>query len=88
MLDPVTTFAYITRNHGHMVSATLYGMDGAVRATRQTVEGHIPIADTLSIPPLPVRGSGVDRDGAILPLPCHPAGTILATGEGRACTET
>ncbi|MDV3166615.1 MAG: hypothetical protein Q8807_03055, partial ['Waltheria sp.' little leaf phytoplasma] len=31
-------------------------------------------AVTLSIPPLPVRGSGADRDGAILPLSCHPAG--------------
>jgi peptide/nickel transport system substrate-binding protein len=39
-LDPVTTFAYITRNHGYMVFDTLYGMDGAFRATPQMVEGH------------------------------------------------
>jgi peptide/nickel transport system substrate-binding protein len=39
-LDPVTTFAYITRNHGYMVFDTLYGMDGAYRATPQMVEGH------------------------------------------------
>ena len=39
-LDPVTTFAYITRNHGYMVFDTLYGMDGTYRATPQMVEGH------------------------------------------------
>ncbi|MBW4964581.1 ABC transporter substrate-binding protein, partial [Sulfitobacter sp. CW3] len=38
-LDPVTTFAYITRNHGYMVFDTLYGMDAAYRATPQMVEG-------------------------------------------------
>ena len=26
-LDPVTTTAYISRNHGYMVFDTLYGMD-------------------------------------------------------------
>ncbi|MGU3467151.1 ABC transporter substrate-binding protein [Methylobacterium sp. C33D] len=44
-LDPVTTFAYITRNHGYMVFDTLYGMDGAYRATPQMVEGHRVEAD-------------------------------------------
>lgn len=39
-LDPVTTFAYITRNHGYMVFDTLYGMDASYRATPQMVEGH------------------------------------------------
>jgi len=39
-LDPVTTTAYATRNHGYMVFDTLYGMDGAYRATPQMVDGH------------------------------------------------
>lgn len=39
-LDPVTTTAYITRNHGYMVFDTLYGMDGSFQATPQMVEGH------------------------------------------------
>ncbi len=39
-LDPVTTTAYISRNHGYMVFDTLYGMDGSFRATPQMVEGH------------------------------------------------
>ncbi|GAB6970729.1 hypothetical protein JCM16408A_14770 [Methylobacterium phyllosphaerae] len=34
----------------------------------------VPIADTVSIPPLPVRGPGADRDGAILPLSCRRRG--------------
>ena len=39
-LDPVTTTAYISRNHGYMVFDTLYGMDGSYQATPQMVEGH------------------------------------------------
>jgi peptide/nickel transport system substrate-binding protein len=39
-LDPVTTTAYISRNHGYMVFDTLYGMDGAFQATPQMVDGH------------------------------------------------
>ena len=39
-LDPVTTFAYATRNHGYMVFDTLYGMDGSYQATPQMVDGH------------------------------------------------
>jgi peptide/nickel transport system substrate-binding protein len=39
-LDPVTTTAYITRNHGYMVFDTLYGMDGSFQATPQMVDGH------------------------------------------------
>jgi peptide/nickel transport system substrate-binding protein len=39
-LDPVTTTAYISRNHGYMVFDTLYGMDGNFRATPQMVDGH------------------------------------------------
>ena len=31
-LDPVTTTAYISRNHGFMVFDTLYGMDGDFKA--------------------------------------------------------
>jgi peptide/nickel transport system substrate-binding protein len=44
VLDPVTTTAYISRNHGYMVFDTLYGMDGNFRATPQMVDGHT-IAD-------------------------------------------
>ncbi|MBY0335241.1 MAG: ABC transporter substrate-binding protein [Acetobacteraceae bacterium] len=39
-LDPVTTTAYVTRNHGYMVYDTLYGMDADFQATPQMVEGH------------------------------------------------
>ncbi|MBR0656905.1 ABC transporter substrate-binding protein [Plastoroseomonas arctica] len=39
-LDPVTTTAYVSRNHGYMVFDTLYGMDGAFQATPQMVDGH------------------------------------------------
>ncbi|MBJ7252650.1 MAG: ABC transporter substrate-binding protein, partial [Acetobacteraceae bacterium] len=34
-LDPVTTTAYISRNHGYMVFDTLYGMDANFQATPQ-----------------------------------------------------
>ena len=33
-LDPVTTTAYVSRNHGYMVFDTLYGMDANFRATQ------------------------------------------------------
>ncbi|MDB5381510.1 MAG: extracellular solute-binding protein family 5, partial [Rhodospirillales bacterium] len=39
-LDPVTTTAYVSRNHGYMVFDTLYGMDGSFQATPQMVDGH------------------------------------------------
>ncbi|MEO3472117.1 ABC transporter substrate-binding protein [Roseomonas sp. CAU 1739] len=39
-LDPVTTTAYVSRNHGYMVFDTLYGMDSAYQATPQMVDGH------------------------------------------------
>ena len=39
-LDPVTTTAYATRNHGYMVFDTLYGMDAQFRPSPQMVEGH------------------------------------------------
>ena len=39
-LDPVTTTAYIRRNHGYMVFDTLYGMDADFQATPQMVDGH------------------------------------------------
>jgi peptide/nickel transport system substrate-binding protein len=39
-LDPVTTTAYISRNHGYMVFDTLYSMDANFQATPQMVEGH------------------------------------------------
>jgi peptide/nickel transport system substrate-binding protein len=39
-LDPVTTTAYVSRNHGYMVFDTLYGMDASYQATPQMVDGH------------------------------------------------
>ncbi len=39
-LDPVTTTAYVSRNHGYMVFDTLYGMDGNYQATPQMVDGQ------------------------------------------------
>ncbi|TCH98230.1 ABC transporter substrate-binding protein [Roseococcus sp. SYP-B2431] len=39
-LDPVTTTAYISRNHGYMVFDTLYGMDSKFQAVPQMVDGH------------------------------------------------
>ncbi|WP_458096776.1 ABC transporter substrate-binding protein [Roseomonas sp. WA12] len=39
-LDPVTTTAYATRNHGYMVFDTLYGMDARFQPTPQMVDGH------------------------------------------------
>jgi peptide/nickel transport system substrate-binding protein len=44
-LDPVTTTAYISRNHGYMVFDTLYGMDASFQATPQMVDGHTIEAD-------------------------------------------
>ncbi|MEJ1975614.1 MAG: ABC transporter substrate-binding protein [Acetobacteraceae bacterium] len=40
MLDPVTTTAYMSRNHGYMVFDTLYGMDAQFQPQPQMVEGH------------------------------------------------
>ena len=41
VLDPHWTTAYVTRNHAFMVFDTLYGMDGAYRATPQMAEGAV-----------------------------------------------
>ena len=38
ILDPHTTTAYVTRNHGYMVFDTLYGMDASYKPTPQMVE--------------------------------------------------
>ncbi len=40
-LDPVWTTANITRNHGHMIYDSLYGMDAEFRAHPQMAEGHV-----------------------------------------------
>lgn len=40
-LDPVTTTAYVSRNHGYMVFDTLYGMDADFNATPQMVDGQV-----------------------------------------------
>ena len=44
-LDPVTTTAYVTRNHGYMVFDTLYGMDAGYGATPQMVQSHTVESD-------------------------------------------
>ena len=40
VLDPVTTTAYMSRNHGYMVFDTLYGMDAQFQPQLQMLEGH------------------------------------------------
>jgi peptide/nickel transport system substrate-binding protein len=40
-LDPVWTTANITRNHGHMIYDTLYGMDAQFNPRPQMAEGHV-----------------------------------------------
>lgn len=40
-LDPVWTTANITRNHGHMIYDSLYGMDAEFRPHPQMAEGHV-----------------------------------------------
>ena len=45
VLDPITTFAYITRNHGYMVFDTLYGVDEKYQPTPQMVDGHTVLND-------------------------------------------
>ncbi len=41
ILDPLNTTAYITRNHGHMVWDTLYGIDEKFVPHPQLAEGHV-----------------------------------------------
>ncbi len=45
LLDPVTTSAYITRNHGFAVFDTLFGQDSTYAAQPQMVEGFVTEAD-------------------------------------------
>ncbi len=40
-LDPVWTTANITRNHGHMIYDSLYGLDAQFRPQPQMAEGHV-----------------------------------------------
>ncbi len=40
-LDPIWTTANITRDHGHMVFDTLYGMDDTFRPQPQMAAGHV-----------------------------------------------
>ncbi|SDB56341.1 ABC transporter substrate-binding protein [Belnapia rosea] len=39
-LDPITTTAYVSRNHGFLVWDTLYGLDAELKPQPQMVEGH------------------------------------------------
>ncbi|WP_426956379.1 ABC transporter substrate-binding protein [Muricoccus radiodurans] len=41
ILDPMNTTATPTRNHGHMVWDTLYGLDGAMQPSPQLAAGHV-----------------------------------------------
>jgi peptide/nickel transport system substrate-binding protein len=47
-LDPITTTAYVVRNHGYLVYDTLYGMSASGRVMPQMVEGHEVSADGLT----------------------------------------
>ena len=40
-LDPIWTTANITRNHGHMIYDSLYGLDAQFRPQPQMAEGHV-----------------------------------------------
>ncbi len=40
-LDPIWTTANITRNHGHMIYDSLYGLDAEFRPQPQMAEGHV-----------------------------------------------
>ncbi len=40
-IDPIWTTANITRNHGHMVYDTLYGLDGDLAPQPQMAAGHV-----------------------------------------------
>jgi peptide/nickel transport system substrate-binding protein len=40
VLDPVTTTAYVTRNHGLLIWDQLYGLDAQLRPQPQMVAGH------------------------------------------------
>jgi peptide/nickel transport system substrate-binding protein len=39
-LDPITTTAYVTRNHAFLIWDTLYGLDADLKPQPQMVEGH------------------------------------------------
>src|ERR1700734_2879589 len=41
ILDPLTTTAYPTRNHGHMCWDTLYGLDANFVPSPQLAAGHV-----------------------------------------------
>jgi peptide/nickel transport system substrate-binding protein len=47
-LDPITTTAYVVRNHGYLIYDTLYGMSSSGRVVPQMVEGHELSADGLT----------------------------------------
>lgn len=48
-LDPIWTTANITRNHGHMIYDSLYGMDAQFRPQPQMAEGHVIEDDGKSV---------------------------------------
>src|SRR5215212_192512 len=48
ILDPITTTAYITRNHGYMVYDTLFAMDAKFQVKPQMVDKSELSADKLT----------------------------------------
>jgi peptide/nickel transport system substrate-binding protein len=48
-LDPIWTTANITRNHGHMIYDTLYGLDAEFRPQPQMAAGHVLEDDGRSV---------------------------------------
>jgi peptide/nickel transport system substrate-binding protein len=48
ILDPITTTAYITRNHGYMVYDTLFAMDAKFQVKPQMVDKWEVSADKLT----------------------------------------
>src|SRR4026209_2033777 len=50
ILDPITTTAYITRNHGYMVYDTLFAMDEKFQVKPQMVDKYALAKDQLAYP--------------------------------------
>ena len=72
ILDPYSTGAYITRNHGYMVYDTLFAMDGQFRPQPQMVDAWTVSDDKLTYT-FALRDGLKFHDGqpvrAILPRP-------------------
>jgi ABC-type transport system substrate-binding protein len=62
ILDPLTTTAYPTRNHGHMCWDTLYGLDTDFRPFPQLAAGHV-VEDGAKLWTFTLRDGPTFQDG-------------------------